>query len=60
MEIRRYSSIYFLVREMRKDLFDVDANNSTDEFSLLSSQLTNFNISSECKKLTPINWKKIN
>jgi hypothetical protein len=60
MEIKRYPSIYFLLSEMRKDLFGGGTNNSADEFSLLSSQLTNFNISSECKKLTPINGKKIN
>ena len=60
MEIKRYSSIYFLVRDMKKDLFGVDTNNSTDEFSLLSSQLTNFNFSSECKKINIDKWKKIN
>ena len=60
MEIKRYSSIYFLVREMEKDLFGVDTNNSTDEFNLLSSQLTNFNFSSECKKINIDKWKKIN
>ena len=60
MEIKRYSSIYFLVREMEKDLFGVDTNNSTDEFSLLSSQLTNFNFLSECKKINIDKWKNIN
>ena len=60
MEIKRYSSIYFLVREMRKDLFGIDANNSTDEFNLLSSQLTNFLFSSECKKVNTDKWKKNN
>ena len=60
MEIKRYSSIYFLVREMRKDLFGVDTNNSTDEVSLLSLQLTNFDFSSECKKININKWKKIN
>ena len=60
MEIKRYSSIYFLVREMRKDLFGIDINNSTDEFSLLSPQLTNFNFSPECKKINIDKWKKIN
>ena len=60
MEIRRYSSIYFLVRDMKKDLFGVDTNNSTDEVSLLSSQLTNFYFSSECKKINTNKWKKIN
>ena len=60
MEIKRYTSIYFLVREMKKDLFGVDANNQTDEVSLLSSQLTNFYFSSECKKINTNKWKKIN
>jgi hypothetical protein len=58
MEIKRYSSIYFLVREMRKDLFGVDTNNSTDKVSLLSSQLTNFDFSSVCKKINIGKWKK--
>jgi len=60
MEIKRYSSIYFLVKDMKKDLFGVGTNNSTDEVSLLSSQLTNFYFSSECKKINTNKWKKIN
>jgi hypothetical protein len=60
MEIKRYTSIYFLVREMKKDLFGVDANNSTDKVCLLSSQLTNFDFLSECKKINTNKWKKIN
>jgi len=60
MEIKRYSSIYFLMREMRKDLFGVDTNNSTDKINLLSLQLTNFDFSSECKKIGTNKWKKIN
>jgi hypothetical protein len=60
MEIKRYPSIYFLVREMKKDLFNIDLNNPADEFSLLSPQLTNFNFSSECKKINIDKWKKIN
>jgi len=60
MEIKRYSSIYFLVRDMKKDLFGVDTNNSTGEVSLLSSQLTNFYFSSECKKINTNKWKKKN
>ena len=60
MEIKRYSSIFFLVREMKKNLFGVDTNNPTDEVSLLSLQLTNFNFSSECKKINIDKWKKIN
>jgi len=60
MEIKRYSSIYFLVREMKKDLFGVDTNNPTDEVSLLSSQLTNFDYLSVCKKINTDKWKKIN
>ena len=60
MEIKRYSSIYFLMREMKKDLFGVGTNNSTDEVTLLSSQLTNFYFSSECKKINTNKWKKKN
>ena len=60
MEIKRYSSIYFLVREMKKDLFGVDTNNPTDKVSLLSSQLTNFDYLSVCKKINTDKWKKIN
>ena len=60
MEIKRYSSIYFLMREMKKDLFGVDTNNPTDEGSLLPSQLINFDFSSECKKIDTNKWKKIN
>jgi hypothetical protein len=55
MEIKRYSSIYFLLREMRKDLFGVDANSSNDKVSLLSVQLTNFDFLSVFKKSTLIN-----
>ena len=60
MEIKRYPSIYFLMREMRKDLFGVDVNNSTDKVSLLFSQITNFNFLSLCKKIDINKWKKIN
>ncbi len=60
MEIKRYSSIYFLMREMRKDLFGVDVNNSTGKVSILFSQLTNFNFLSVCKKIDTNKWKKIN
>ena len=60
MEIKRYLSICFLLREMKKDLFGVDTNNPTGELGLLSSQLTNFYFSSECKKINTYEWKKIN
>jgi hypothetical protein len=60
MEIKRYFSIFFLVREMKKDLFGVDTNNPTDKVSLLSLQLTNFDFLSECKKIDTNKWKKIN
>jgi len=60
MEIKRYFSIHFLVREMKKNLFSVDINNSIDEVSLLSSQLTNYDFSSLCKKIDTNKWKKIN
>tara|TARA_B110000240_G_C13134020_1_gene298059 strand:- start:329 stop:511 length:183 start_codon:yes stop_codon:yes gene_type:complete len=59
MEIKRYFSIFFLVREMKKDLFGVDTNNPTDEVSLLFTQLTNLNFSSVCKKINIGKWKKI-
>ena len=45
---------------MKKDLFGVDTNNPTDEVSLLSSQLTNFDYLSVCKKINTDKWKKIN
>jgi hypothetical protein len=48
------------VKEMKKNLFSVDANNSTDKVCLLSSQLTNFDFLSECKKIDTNKWKKIN
>ena len=60
MEIKRYPSIFFLVREMKKDLFNIDLNNSADEISLLSPQLTNYDFLSECKKINVDKWKKIN
>ena len=60
MEIKRYPSICFLVREMKKDLFNIDLNNSADEISLLSPQLANYDFLSECKKINVDKWKKIN
>ena len=60
MEIKRYPSIYFLMRDMRKDLFGVDTNNPTVESSLSFSQLINFDFSSECKKINTNKWKKTN
>jgi hypothetical protein len=45
---------------MKKDLFGIDTNNSTDEAVLLSAQLTNFDLSSACKKINNGKWKKIN
>ena len=45
---------------MRKDLFNTDINKPTDDFSLVFPQLTNFNFSSECKKISTNKWKKIN
>jgi hypothetical protein len=60
MEIKRYPSIYFLVREMKKDLFNIDLNNSANEFSLLSPQSTIRESSLECKKINMNKWRKIN
>jgi hypothetical protein len=59
MEIKRYSSIYFLVREMRKDLFGIDTNNSTDGVGLLFPKMTNFIFHQSVKKSIPINGKKL-
>ena len=60
MEIKRYPSGYFIVREMKKDLFNIDLNNSADEFSLLSPQSTIRTTSLECKKINIDKWRKIN
>jgi len=60
MEIKRYSSVYFLVRKMKKDLFSVNANNPADGVNLLNLQLKNFKFSSVCKKISTNKWKKIN
>jgi len=60
MEVRRCSSIFFLIKEMKKDLFNIDLNNSADEVNLLSQQLTNFYYLSECKKIDLNKKKKIN
>ena len=60
MEIKRYPSIYLFVKEMRKDLFNINLNNSADEFSLLSLQLTNYDFSSECKKINIDKCEKVN
>ena len=60
MEIKRYPSIYFLVRDMKKDLFNIGLNNSADEFSLLSPQFTIHEVPSECEKININKWKKIN
>ena len=45
---------------MRKDLLDIDRNNSTGELSLLLLQLENSDLSPECKKININKWKKIN
>ena len=45
---------------MKKDLFNIDLNNSADEVSLLSPQSTIHTSSSECKKINVDKWKKIN
>ena len=61
MEIKRYPSICFLVREMKKDLFNIDLNNSADdECSLLSPQSTIHEILSECKKINIDKRRKVN
>ena len=60
MEIKRYPSVCFVVREMKKDLFNIDLNNSADEYSLLSPQFTIYKFSLECKKINIDKWKMIN
>ena len=60
MEIKRYPSICFLVRDMKKDLFNIDLNISADEFTLLSPQITIHKFPSECKKINIDKWRKIN
>ena len=60
MEIKRFTSSCFLTREMKKDLFNIDLNNSADEYSLLSPQFTIYKFSLECKKIDIDKWKKIN
>ena len=45
---------------MKKDLFNIDLNNSADEFSILSPQSTIHKSSSECKKINIDKWRKIN
>ena len=45
---------------MKKDLFDIDLNNSADEFNLLSPQSTICESSLECKKININKWRKIN
>ena len=60
MEVKRYLSICLLASKMRKDLFGIDTNNSTDGVGLLFPKMTNFHFSSECKKINTDKWKKIN
>ena len=45
---------------MKKDLFNIDINNSSDESGLLFPQLTYQVFSSECKKINIDKWRKIN
>ena len=45
---------------MKKDLFNINLDNSSDEFVLLSPQSTNHDFSSECKKIDIDKWKKLN
>ena len=59
MEIKRYTSINFLIIEMEKDLFGVDINNLTDEVSLLTSQLINFDFYQFVKSQYQINGRKL-
>ena len=45
---------------MKKDLFNINLNNSADEFSLLSPQSTIYTNSLECKKINIDKWRKVN
>ena len=45
---------------MKNDLFNIDLNNSADEYSLLSPQFTIYKFSLECKKINIDKWKMIN
>ena len=60
MEIKRYTSICFLKREMKKDIFNINLDNSSDEFVLLSPQFTIHKFSSECKKINIDKGRKVN
>ena len=60
MEIKRYSSIGLFVSDMKKDLLNINLNNSADEFSLLSPQFTIHKFSSECKKINIDKCEKVN
>ena len=60
MEIKRYSSVGLFVSDMKKDLFNINLNNSADEFSLLSPQFTIQEFSSECKKINIDKGRKVN
>ena len=60
MEIKFFYSVCSLKKEMKKDLFNINLNNSADEVSLLSPQFTKINFLSECKKIDINKWKKIN
>ena len=61
MEIKRFHSICSLKKEMKKDLFNIDLNNSADdEFCLLSPQSAIHEFSSECETVNMNKWRKIN
>jgi hypothetical protein len=60
MEVNRYTSICFFIKEMKKNLFNINLNNSADELNLLFPQLANFDYLSECKKINLNKKKKIN
>ena len=60
MEIKFFYSVCSLKKEMKRDLFNINLNNSADEFSLLSPQFTIHKFSSECKKINIDKWRKVN
>ena len=59
MEIKRYPSIYFLVREMKKDLFNIDLNKSSDVYGSQSLKACD-PCAAECEKINrKINNRKL-
>ena len=59
MEINRYFSIYFLMKEMRKDLFNIDENKSSDVYGSQTLKACD-PCAAECEKINrKINNRKL-